>query len=74
MMEIKLNEKRYSLRTVSQIIGVSQMTVYNRAKRMGIDTKMGLTAEDAKKIMAYTSKQVRKHSAEELMEELGEVK
>jgi hypothetical protein len=71
---IKLNEKRYSLRTVEQVIGLHEMTVYSRAKKLGIDTSRGLTAEDVKRIKAVVTRQTKKHSAAELREELEELK
>lgn len=73
---IKLGEKQYSIRTAAKVVGMCEGTVYQRAKKLGIDTRMGLTAKDVKRIQEYRSgkKQMRKCSVQELVEELGEMK
>lgn len=71
---IKLNEKRYSLRTVARTVDLCERTVYNRAKRLGIDTRRGLTARDVKQIQAFYSKQTHKGAEFELRAELEEIK
>lgn len=68
-----MEKKRYSLRTAAGVLGVEAMTVYQRAKTLGIDTSCGMTAEDVAAVKAWkpkNEKRARKHSAKELMEEL----
>ena len=67
-----MDEKRYSLRTAGEVIGVSQMVIANRAKQLGISATYGLTAKDVKAIRDYKplTKQARKGSPEALMCEL----
>jgi len=52
------------------------MTIYNRATKLGIETKAGITAKDIKRIANYNSgaKQMRKASVDELRTELEEMK
>lgn len=71
---INLNEKRYSLNTAARTIGLSDKTMYNRAKKLGIDTRRGLTAQDVKQIQAFYSKQTRKGTEFELRAELEGIK
>ena len=71
---IKLNEKRYSFRTIAKEIGLTETTVYNRAKRLGIDTRLGLTAKEAKLVKACYSKNSKKCTQEELRKELEGMK
>lgn len=71
---IKLNEKRYSFRTVAKEIGVTEMTVYNRAKKLGFDTRFCLTAKEAKLVREWYSKKSKKCTQEELRKELEGMK
>lgn len=68
-------EKRYSLRTAGQILGLTAMAIRNRAIRLEIDTTNGLTAQDVKVIKEYKGnpKYATKCSAEDLMRELEEL-
>lgn len=70
-----MDEKRYSLRTAGNVIGVTAMAIKNRAIQLGIDTTNGLTAKDVKAIREYKGnpKYATKCSAEDLMHELEEL-
>ena len=57
---IKLNERRYSMRTVAMVLELHPMTVYKRAKNLGIDTSRGIAAADVKAIEMYAG--ARKHN------------
>ena len=66
-------EKRYSMRTVGAVIGMTAMAVQYRARKLGIETQVGVTAEEVRMIRDYKPvdpKICRKHSAKELMQEL----
>lgn len=70
---IKLNEKRYSLRTVAMVLELNPMTVYKRAKNLGIDTSRGISAADVRLIEMYAG--TRKHNGpDELRREMGRMK
>lgn len=70
---IRLNEKRYSLRTVAMVLEIHPMTVYKRAKNLGIDTSRGIAAADVRAIEMYAG--ARKHNGpDELQKEMGRMK
>lgn len=70
---IKLNEKRYSLRTAAMVLELHPMTVYKRAKNLGIDTSRGIAAADVRLIEMYAG--ARKHNGpDELRREMGRMK
>lgn len=70
-----MDEKRYSLRTAGNVIGITAMAIKNRAIKLGINTTNGLTAKDVKAIHEYKGnpKHAKKCSSEDLMRELGEL-
>lgn len=70
-----MSEKRYSCATVAAEFCISPMTVYNRAKRLGIDTRHGFTVFEAKKIGNYRpdARRQKRGSLSELKEELREI-
>ena len=45
-----MSEKRYSFRTAAEYLGVTVHTAHVRAKKQGMDTTHGLTAEQIKMI------------------------
>lgn len=54
-----METKRYSLRTVGDVLGMTAMAVMHRANRLAIDTSNGLTAADVKVIREYKSEESR---------------
>lgn len=46
-----MSEKRYSLRTVGELMGITLHAVHLRARKAGIDTSRGLTAKEVKMLL-----------------------
>lgn len=70
-----MGEKRYSLRTAGNVIGITAMAIKNRAIKLGINTTNGVKAKDVKAIREYKGnpKHAKKCSSEDLMRELEEL-
>lgn len=51
-----MSENRYSVRTVSKYLSLSESAVYDRAKILKINTKYGLSVHDVKNIGDYIRK------------------
>lgn len=66
---------RYSLQTASKVIGLHAMTIYKRAKKLGIETRAGLTAEEIRRVSQFEDvKRQRRGSESALRAELEGMK
>ena len=71
-----MSDKRYSLKVAGKFIGISDCTVQQRAKKLGIVTEGGLTAANVKAIAEYMStkpKYTRRYSYDDLVAEMREL-
>ena len=71
-----MSEKRYSLKVAGKFIGISDCTVQQRARKLGIEIKGGLTAANVKAIAEYlprNPKYTRRYSYDDLVAEMREL-
>lgn len=67
---VKLNERRYSLRTAAKLFSITDAAIYYRAKKLGFDTSRGLTAKEIKIIQGFCTRKSKKGDINALKEEL----
>lgn len=71
-----MSEKRYSLKVAGKFIGITDSGVQLRARKLGIETEGGLTAEDVKAIAELAPiapKYARRYSYDDLVAEMREL-
>ena len=69
------NRTRYSCACVAEVLGITRSGVHHYAKKLGVDDKHGMSAEDVAKIRDEYERVGRnsRGSADELRRELEEI-
>ena len=65
-----MRENRYSFASCAKFSGLNSRTIYNRARKLGIETEYGISAAELKNIIEFKSKQARRDSYSKLCAEM----